>query len=183
MKSGFKFLTVVFFLVGFIFLADCNAQYSFATDNLLIGQVFFHKTHGTIDENSVFLRQAGYQNQAIVQQRSGIDGANLATIKQTGLFQLASLSQSGSNNKANLRQSGVKNVLDIAQNGSYNRTNVFQVGVGNMLSEDIVGDNLNYTVFQFGNNWGLTIIGTPGIPGITVEQTGMAGTPVTIQHH
>ena len=183
MNTDLKFLTILILSMAIICPKESQAQYVFATDDPNIGQVTTQWDYERLDKNAVFLKQAGHQNRAFVSQKAGLKGDNFAEINQRGAFQHLTMTQQGSSNKANLRQLGMNNVLGITQSGTSIRTNVFQIGHGNSFHNDIVGDNLNYSVLQFGNNWGMTIVGSSNLPGLKVEQTGMAGTPVTIQHH
>jgi hypothetical protein len=162
------------------------AQYSFETDNAQIKQVVSRDYMGRtsfVKENSVYLNQSGLQNQTNVKQTAGDDGANYAGILQYGNSQSVDLIQQGSNNVAHMGQFGRQNEIDISQYGDFINTNVLQSGHDNSVSQDFTGSNLDYTIIQFGNNWGLTIIGSPSIPGFSVKQSGMSGTPVTIEHH
>lgn len=177
-------------LLGLLMIAFIGrpviAQYNFDSDNTQIKQVVSRDYMGRtsfVKENSVYLNQSGLQNQTSVQQRAGDEGANYAGILQYGTNQSAHLIQQGSNNVAHMGQFGRQNEIDISQYGDFIKTNVLQSGHDNSVSQEFTGTNLDYTIIQFGNSWGLTIIGSPNIPGFSVKQSGMSGTPVTIEHH
>lgn len=162
------------------------AQYSFETDNAQIKQVvstdFMGRT-SFVKENSVFLKQFGLENQTSVEQYAGTKGANHAGIIQYGTSQRIWLLQQGSNNKAHLGQFGSQNEIELSLYGDFINANVLQSGHDNSVNQELTNSNLDYTILQFGNNWGVTIIGSPSIPGFSVKQSGMSGSHVTIEHH
>ena len=174
-----------------IFLLILTSTSGFSQDGNGLGGAYIEQVFGenlqarnqVILENDVFLKQTGLSNSASIQQSAGLEGANLASVRQRGTFQQIVLGQYGSNNRANLLQIGRNNEIDITVQGNNVSNRVFQIGRNNLVQQELGRDNARYTIFQHGYNHEVIDLGFADSPGYTIRQTGMVGMKVTIEHH
>jgi hypothetical protein len=137
-----------------------------------------------IQVNDVFLLQSGHLNTAVISQRQGSTGGNLALLRQQGAFEQIVLTQIGSNNQVNFQQYVRNNSINVTQRGNFISSTVLQSGQENSVLMELGSNNQNYNIIQHGNNWKVIDIGfSPDNPGYTIEQTGAVGMTITIEHN
>lgn len=111
-----------------------------------------------VDNASIDVYQAGYNNQYSVYQHDGSDlQANVNTNGLSGGFSESSsvtIEQSGHGARAWIEQSGVYGRAEIVQHGWGGASaEILQSGIGNQASIFQVGGNLNATIVQASNGF------------------------------
>ena len=181
MKKFFLSISTILILVSTVWAQEV------VTNDAYIDQLVGENTislNRTIQVNDVHLLQSGHLNTTEVSQRQGAAGGNLASLQQQGAYEQIILVQNGSNNQVDFRQYGRSNDINVTQRGNFISSNVIQLGFENSVLQELEGNNMNYTIIQHGNNWGVIELGfSPDNPGYTIQQTGQVGVTMTIEHH
>ena len=181
MKKYFLTITTILVLTGIIWAQET------VTNDAYINQLVGDNTISldqAIQVNDVFLLQSGHSNTAVISQRQGSTGGNLALLRQQGAFEQVVLTQIGSNNLVNFQQYVRNNSINVTQRGNFISSTVIQSGHENSVLQELGSSNTNYTIIQHGNNWSVIDLGfSPDNPGYTIEQSGAVGMTITIEHN
>ncbi len=136
--------------IFFSLLTSANAQENInSIDSLNIHQNIENINSNFNLNNAAMIQQVGSFNEANINQ-AGNSGIlpNVAEINQQGYNNFASSNQNGNSNLTLIGQRGSDNSADINVLGNRNLAGVLQVGNGNTVSQDLMGDDLHFLIFQ-----------------------------------
>lgn len=180
-------------VIALVSLRPAHAQTAELDEDLFIEQAALSATHATSEHDAVLFIQGIMQDGALnrlllpvlvgdgnlaltIQQGSD----NAAALAQQGATNLAVLLQRGDLNTTTLDQFGNRNLFAVWLEGTSNRLSVTQEGDDNTYVLGFVGDNLDHTVYQSGNDIHAVQIGVGRRP-FGIEQRG-EGMNIQIEH-
>jgi hypothetical protein len=179
MKTEHK-IAVIIFLVCLFLVSVLIAQENRENDQIQQ----FRIENQEIDDNEVYLKQSGLNNQSVVLQSSFLyNNGHDVFINQYGYSGQLRINQFGVNNRAHVVQSGSQNFVELSEAGYDISSKILQLGSDNKVFQELGSHSNSYRITQHGYDHEVYDLGfDSNNPGYTIKQEGLVGMKVIIEH-